>query len=91
MVLRRIEGVEDVEVSYEAGKAVITYDPAITSPDEFIPELERMTGYGAEVVDGDIIELPHSRNVGEEEREDHGMHQHDTTATAHEHEDASSP
>ena len=53
MVLRRIEGVEDADVSYEAGKAVITYDPTITSPDEFIPKLEEMTGYLAEIADGD--------------------------------------
>ncbi len=77
MVLRRIEGVEDADVSYEAGKAVVTYDPAVTSPEEFIPELERMTGYGAEVVDGDGGELSGGPGVERAEHENHDTAEHE--------------
>ena len=75
MVLRRIEGVEDADVSYEAGKAVVTYDPTVTSPDEFIPTLEEMTGYQAEIADGDAGALP--SDVGVVHDEDDG-HEHDS-------------
>jgi len=50
VVLKRIDGVESADVSYEAGRAVVVYDPALTSPDYFIPKLEEMTGYQAEVM-----------------------------------------
>ncbi len=88
MVLRRIEGVEDADVSYESGKAVVTYDPAVTSPEDFIPELERMTGFGAEVVDGGGGELSGGPGVERAEHENHDMHEHDTPE--HEHEGRSS-
>ncbi len=84
MVLRRIEGVEDADVSYEAGKAVVTYDPAVTSPEDFIPELERMTGFGAEVVDGDGGGLSGRHGVERAEHENHGTHEHDTAEHDHE-------
>lgn len=51
MVLRRIDGVEDADVSYEEARGMIVYDPSITGPDAFIPELEEMTGYDATLVD----------------------------------------
>jgi copper chaperone CopZ len=50
VVLKRIDGVEAADVSYETGQGVVTYNPELTSPEAFIPELERMTGYQAEVV-----------------------------------------
>ena len=75
MVLRRIEGVEDADVSYEAGKAVITYDPTVTSPDEFISKLEEMTGYEAEIADGDAGALPSDVDVVHDE---HDGHEHDS-------------
>ena len=84
MVLRRIEGVEDAVVSYEEGRAVITYDPATTSPEVFIPELERMTGYDAEIVSSDGAGLPAGETVDPEELGDHDMQEHD--AGRHEHE-----
>ena len=40
---------DSANVSYEAGRAIVGFDPAITSPDDFIAELERMTGFTAEV------------------------------------------
>ncbi len=88
MVLRRIEGVEDADVSYEAGRAVITYDPTTTSPEVFIPELERMTGYAAEIIGGDGAVLPAGEKVDPDELGDHDMQEHD--AGAHEHEGESS-
>ncbi len=75
MVLRRIAGVEDADVSYEAGKAVVTYDPTVTSPDEFIPTLEEMTGYQAEIADGDAGALPSDVDV---EHDEHDGHEHDS-------------
>ena len=50
VALERVPGVEGADVSYEAGKAVVVFDPAVTSPDEFIAELERMTGFNAAVM-----------------------------------------
>ena len=50
MALERVPGVEGADVSYEAGKAVVVFDPALTSPDEFIAELEHMTGFTAAVM-----------------------------------------
>ncbi len=81
MVLRRIEGVEDADVSYEAGKAVITYDPTITSPDEFIPKLEEMTGYQAEIADGDAGAVPTDVDAVHDE---HDGHEHDSAGHEHE-------
>jgi hypothetical protein len=49
--------VRQADVSYETGKAVVTYDPQLTTPEAFIAELERMTGFAAQVeataVDGE--------------------------------------
>ena len=43
---------DSANVSYEAGRAIVGFDPAVTSPDQFIAELERMTGFTAEVTTG---------------------------------------
>jgi len=77
VVLRRIDGVEDADVSYEAGKAMITYDPTITSPEVFIPELEKMTGYEAEIADGAAGARPSDMDVVHDE---HDGHEHDSTS-----------
>ncbi len=50
MALKRVEGVDSAAVSYEAGSGWVAFDPALTSPDEFIAELKRMTGFTAEIV-----------------------------------------
>jgi len=81
VVLRRIEGVEDADVSYEAGKAVIAYDPALTSPDEFISKLKEMTGYGAEIADGDAGGVPTDVDVVPGE---HNGLDHDSAGRKHE-------
>ena len=49
MALLRVDGVEDAEVLYPSGAASVVYDPSLTSPEEFIGELSRMTGYEATV------------------------------------------
>lgn len=40
-------------MSYEEGRAQVSYDSSRTSPAEFIGELERMTGYHANVIEPD--------------------------------------
>ncbi len=66
VVLKRIDGVEAAMVSYEEGRGMIVYDPTITSPDAFIPELEEMTGYDATLVDdvpGGTVDADHGDHV----------------------------
>ena len=50
MALERVEGVDSAVISYEAGSGWVAFDPALTSPNEFIAEMERMTGFTAEIV-----------------------------------------
>ncbi len=45
----RVEGVEEAEVLFPSGAASVVYDPSLTSPEEFIDELTRMTGFEATV------------------------------------------
>ena len=45
MALRRVDGVESAAASYETGSGEVVYDPARTSPEVFLAELERMTGF----------------------------------------------
>ncbi len=51
MALKKVDGVEDADVSYEVGTATVTFDPNATSPTEFIRELTRLTGFTAEIVE----------------------------------------
>ncbi len=51
MALKKVDGVEDADASYEPGRATVTFDPNVTSPTEFIRELTRLTGFTAEVVE----------------------------------------
>jgi len=52
IVLRRVPGVLQAEVSYDEASAEVTYDASVTEPAEFIARLEKMTGYRARVTDG---------------------------------------
>ena len=45
MAAERIEGVDSARFAYPEGTGTISYDTTVTSPDVFIPELERATGY----------------------------------------------
>ena len=51
IVLERVDGVYDAEVSYDSASAVVLYDPDETSPEEFISYLREMTGYEARVAE----------------------------------------
>ncbi len=51
MALKKVDGVEDADASYEAGSATVTFDPNVTSPTEFLRELTRLTEFTAEVVE----------------------------------------
>ncbi len=51
IVLKRVAGVYDAEVSYDSASAVVLYDPEETSPEEFISYLEEMTGYEARIAE----------------------------------------
>lgn len=51
VALEKVDGVEEAEASYEAGSAIVRFDPNVTSPTEFIGELTRLTGFTAEVVE----------------------------------------
>ena len=49
MALLRVDGVEDAKVLFPSGAASVVYDASLTSPEEFIGELARMTGFEATV------------------------------------------
>lgn len=51
IALERAEGVYEALVSYDSASAVVRYDPQKTSPERFIAQLEKMTGYKARVVE----------------------------------------
>ena len=53
IVLEKVPGVLDAEVSYDESAAVVLYDASEVSPPEFIARLEEMTGYEARVVEDD--------------------------------------
>jgi len=50
IVLRRVPGVYKAQVSFASASAAVSYDPAKTSPDVFIGQLRKMTGYEASVI-----------------------------------------
>ncbi len=68
VALKNVDGVDDAEVSYEKGRAIVTFDPRVTNPETFIAELARLTDFTAEVGAG-------NGTVDESE----GAHVHDTT------------
>jgi copper chaperone CopZ len=49
VALEKVEGVERAYVSYELGRAIVVFDSTVTSPERFIAEMERLTGFTAEV------------------------------------------
>lgn len=46
----KVQGVTDATVSYEKGEAVVTYDPARTTPDAIAKAVTEKAGFRAEVV-----------------------------------------
>ncbi len=51
IALQRVPGVYQARVSYDSSSAVVSYDPAATSPARLIAQLAEMTGYQARVVE----------------------------------------
>ena len=45
MAVERAEGVREASFSYERSEGFVTYDPAVTSPEEFLAELAEMTDF----------------------------------------------
>jgi copper chaperone CopZ len=49
MAAKKVTGVADADVSYEKGRAVVTYDPAKTTPETIAKAVADGTGFKAEV------------------------------------------
>ncbi len=49
MAVNRLEGITEVEASYEEGKATVTYDATTAKPEDIINAIEKL-GYKAEVI-----------------------------------------
>jgi copper chaperone CopZ len=45
VAVERVEGVREASFSYERSEGFVTYDPAVTSPEEFLAELAEMTDF----------------------------------------------
>ena len=45
MAVQRVEGVQEASFSYERAEGFVTYDPEMTSPEEFLAELAEMTDF----------------------------------------------
>lgn len=46
MTVKKLDGVQKAEASYEEGKAVVTYDPSKLKPEQIIAAIEKL-GYKA--------------------------------------------
>ena len=81
-----MDGVEDAKVLFPSGAASVVYDASLTSPEEFIGELARMTGFEAtvtSVVTG-VDEISSGHDAGEHDGDEHdgepdmdAAHEHD--------------
>lgn len=49
MKVKKLDGVEEVEASYEKKRARVTYDPKVVTPQRIIAAIEEL-GYAAELV-----------------------------------------
>ncbi len=87
MALERVEGVDSAAISYEAGSGWVAFDPALTSPDEFIGEMERMTGFTAEIVAAGR-DAAERRIADAADSEDADMDMHDGDDHDHDHTEA---
>ena len=77
-----MEGVENARVSYPSGAASVVYDPSVTSPEEFLRELTRMTAFEAtveQIVQGEVLS-----GDGDQAEGDQGAdHDHDAEDAEH--------
>ena len=78
MAVERVEGVEEASFSYDRAEGFVTYDPAKTSPEEFLAELAEMTDFRGTVRE--------SGTAGESASSDH-----DGTPEGKEHEEQEDP
>jgi copper chaperone CopZ len=46
---KKVHGVKDAQVSYEQGRAEVTYDPARTTPDAIAKAVTERSGFTAEI------------------------------------------
>ncbi|MGH7459196.1 MAG: heavy-metal-associated domain-containing protein [Longimicrobiaceae bacterium] len=51
IVLKRLDGVKEAEVSYEQKRAIVTYDPDKVTPERMIAALKDKLGYAAKIID----------------------------------------
>ena len=51
-----MEGVESAVFSYDEASGVVTYDPEKTNPEEFLAELEQMTGFVGQMASAEEME-----------------------------------
>ena len=49
MAVKRVEGVEDAKFSYSGAEGWVTFDITMTSPEEFLGELSRLTAFSGTV------------------------------------------
>ena len=49
MAVERVDGVREATFSYAAAEGFVTFDTTLTSPEQFIAELDRMTDFSATV------------------------------------------
>ena len=49
LAVKRVEGVQEAEFSYEGADGFVTFDPTLTSVEAIIGELDRMTGFSGTV------------------------------------------
>ena len=76
MAVQRVEGVQEASFSYERAEGFVTYDPAMTSPEEFLAELARMTDFRGTVRESDSVgESASSDDEGTPEREEREGHE----------------
>ncbi len=49
MAVERLEGVREASFSFERSEGFVTFDGTVTSAEEIVAELDRMTGYSGTV------------------------------------------
>ena len=77
MAVERVEGVREAKFSYERAEGFVTFDTTMTSPDVFLAELDRMTGFSGTVrADGDSESMSHHTPEGSEEHREDDEHEH---------------
>ncbi len=76
-----MDGVEEAKVLFPSGQASVVYDFSVTSPEEFIGELARMTAFDATVTSvvtgADEISGEHDAEIDMDVEHDHDGDEHD--------------